>query len=123
MDLSNKKDNDIAELNNIYKEFPDSIANITRETLLDLFLDTDDFGKNNLFFILLNEYYSLQKNGSNDKLAHTCYLISYFLLNILVPLKSRELSIVFANKAYEYINTIEYADWLEFVKEEYKRTC
>lgn len=77
------------------------------DILFDMYLNSDDYGQNSLFFLFLNEYYLLKEKGINKDLAHICYLISYLLINITVRIRTEVLSLVFAKKE-EGINVFNF---------------
>ena len=113
---------ELKELKDMYKNFPGSFMDVDIDILFDMYLNTDDYGQNSLFFLLLNEYYLLKEKGVDKYLAHICFLMSYLLINIIVPIRTESLSLVFAKKAYNYMPTDRYVVWLESVQEDYDRT-
>lgn len=114
-------ENEIIELKSMYKDFPGSFMDVDIDILFDMYLNTDDYGQNSLFFLLLNEYYLLKEKSADKDLAHICFLISYLLINIIVPIRTESLSLVFAKKAYNYMPTDRYLVWLKSVQGDYNR--
>jgi len=94
----------------------DRVYEITESVLDDLYVSSDDGGKFNVFFHLLNEYHFLNTQGLNDETAYVCYLLSYYLFNPLTPPHSMPLALHYANEAVRLHGTEKYKEWANLVE-------
>lgn len=98
------------------EEIPAShIFSLTEEILDDLYSNSSEIERCNIFFHLQNEYFYLKNKGLVKETAYICYLISYYLFTPLTPPHSDSLAYEYAKEAHELDTSQSYADWLEIV--------
>ena len=94
----------------------DRLNEITESVLDDLYLSSDESGKINVFFHLLNEYHFLSMQGLKKETAYVGYLLSYYLVNPLTPPHSMPLALHYANEAVRLHETDKYKEWAALVE-------
>ena len=94
----------------------DRVFEITESVLDDLYVSSDESGKFNIFFHLLNEYHVLNTQGLNEEAAYISYLLSYYLFISLTPPQSMSLALFYANEAVRLHETDKYKEWVKIVE-------
>lgn len=100
------------------KKADEVASRITREIIDDLYVNSDDIEKSNIFFNLQFIFFRLKDSGNRDLAAYIGYIISYYIFILLTPPHSEENALYYANEAVKLTNMSEkYVEWLDFVKE------
>lgn len=95
--------------NPIIKE--DDILKITPEDLDNFYINSNDFDKFNLFFIILTSIYHYSDKKNSIITAHLYFLAAYYIFTPLTPPGSYELAVYYIKKAIELNDCAEYRDW------------
>lgn len=85
-----------------------SAFEITEEKLL-LLKKEDYYTKTNFYFFLQNKVFQSSKN--TNEYSYINYLISYYLMVILTPIKYEELSFNYISEALKHSDNVKYKEW------------
>jgi hypothetical protein len=89
---------------------------VTEEILDDIYVNSSEVDRLNVFFHLQNEYFFLINNNLFKEAAYVCYLISYYLFTPLTPPHSDVIALEYIKKAIELDPDDKYKSWIEFVR-------
>lgn len=95
----------------------ENVFSLTEIFLSDLYVNSSDVEKLNIFFHLQNEYFFLKNSGKMRETAYLCYLISFYLFTPLTPPHSDVIALEFAKEAVSIDPTEKYINWLNIVKQ------
>lgn len=99
------------------EEIPiEKVFELNGRILLDLYIDSSEVERLNIFFHLQNEYFYLKNKNRVKETAYICYLISCYIFSIATPPHSEELALEYAKMALELEDKKLYRDWIEEVK-------
>lgn len=96
---------------------PEKIFSVTEEFLDDLYVNSSEVERLNIYFHLQREYFYLRNEGKLKEASYVCYLISYYLFVPLTPPHSDILALEFAKKAFSIFPDEKYKLWIERLKE------
>lgn len=71
--------------------------------------------KQDIFYLILNQYYNVKEVATNGQIAHLCHLMSYLLINKIKPINKNEIALIFAEKSYGYMKVDKYKEWLDYL--------
>lgn len=89
---------------------------LREDHLEDLYDESSDNERVNIFFDLLHEYNYLKNLNERKETAHICYLISYYIFFNLKPNWPVEIAMKYAKKAIYYNDILGYHEWIAIVK-------
>ncbi|KYH34540.1 hypothetical protein CLTEP_14680 [Clostridium tepidiprofundi DSM 19306] len=93
----------------------EKVMELSENDLDDLYANSEEVDRMNVFFHLFNEYIYLKQQDAKKETAHICYLISYYVFHPLTPPHSENIALEYAKKAIQYDNDIKYNDWIKEV--------
>ncbi|TCW33334.1 hypothetical protein EDC21_12216 [Thermohydrogenium kirishiense] len=93
----------------------ESVMELSENDLDDIYANSTDIERMNVFFHLFNQYIFLKQQDANKEVAHICYLISYYVFTALTPPHSENIALEFAKKAIQYNNDEKYTEWVKEV--------
>lgn len=94
----------------------DDVLHIQPTDLNNFYCTATDFGKNNIFFMMLTSLHHYEDNRDSVRAAHLSYLIAYYLFISLTPPGSCQLALQYIKKALALNPCDEYRQWLELIK-------
>ena len=92
------------------------IQQIQPADLDDFYVSADAVDRANLFFVLLTSLHHYLDKEQQEKAAHLCFLMAYYLFVPLVPPGSCELALYYIKKALSLNPLAEYAAWLPLME-------